>query len=196
MPPRYKIECHLISQRVPIQFAPQSVVQRQYFRRMPPKHYTIARQSALRAVVKVESGVFVLAQLPVDKLWRRFPKTDYLNCLVSNPRSISVQERRDLLQLTTPLPSSVRDEIVALWDEYEQAASLEARIAKGLDKLETILQHNQGAMPDDFDFRFNLEYGAKYTNDDPVLRTIRTVLDEETERRARAQELRAAPPAP
>jgi len=113
----------------------------------------------------------------------------------------SVQERRDLLQLTTPLPSSVRDEIVALWDEYEQAASLEARIAKGLDKLETILQHNQGAMPDDFDFRFNLEYGAKYTNDDPVLRTIRAVLDDETERRAKAQDaraqaLRATPPAP
>jgi putative hydrolase of HD superfamily len=98
------------------------------------------------------------------------------------------QERRDLLQLSEPLPPHTRDEIVALWDEYEQAASLEARIAKGLDKLETILQHNQGAMPADFDFRFNLEYGAKYTTDDPILRTIRAVLDEETERRAQAQE--------
>jgi len=98
------------------------------------------------------------------------------------------QERRDLLQLCEPLPAPTRDEIVALWDEYEQAASPEARIAKGLDKLETILQHNQGAMPDDFDFRFNLEYGAKYTTDDPILRTIRAVLDEETERRARERE--------
>lgn len=104
----------------------------------------------------------------------------------------SAQERRDLLQLTEPLPAHTREEIVALWDEYEQAASLEARIAKGLDKLETILQHNQGAMPADFDFRFNLEYGAKYTADDPILRTIRNVLDEETERLARAQE--SAPP--
>jgi putative hydrolase of HD superfamily len=98
------------------------------------------------------------------------------------------QERRDLLQLCEPLPAHTRDEIVALWDEYEQAASPEARIAKGLDKLETILQHNQGAMPDDFDFRFNIEYGAKYTTDDPILRTIRAVLDEETERRARERE--------
>ncbi|AMW05807.1 HD domain-containing protein [Gemmatimonas phototrophica] len=98
------------------------------------------------------------------------------------------QERRDLLQLTEPLPPHTREEIVALWDEYEQAASLEARIAKGLDKLETILQHNQGAMPADFDFRFNLEYGAKYTTDDPILRTIRAVLDEETERRAQEQD--------
>jgi len=102
------------------------------------------------------------------------------------------QERRDLLQLCEPLPAHTRDEIVALWDEYEQAASPEARIAKGLDKLETILQHNQGAMPEDFDFRFNLEYGAKYTTDDPILRTIRAVLDEETERRAQERDARAA----
>ena len=102
------------------------------------------------------------------------------------------QERRDLLQLCEPLPAHTRDEIVALWDEYEQAASPEARIAKGLDKLETILQHNQGAMPDDFNFRFNLEYGAKYTTDDPILRTIRAVLDEETERRAQERDARAS----
>lgn len=104
----------------------------------------------------------------------------------------SEQERKDLLQLTDGLPAHTRDEIVALWDEYEQAASPEARLAKGLDKLETILQHNQGAMPDDFDFRFNLQYGAKYTMDDPILRAIRAVLDEETERRAREQDARIA----
>ena len=100
------------------------------------------------------------------------------------------QERKDLLTLCQGLPASTRDEIVALWDEYEQAATPEARIAKGLDKLETILQHNQGAMPADFDFRFNLQYGATYTTDDPILRAIRAVLDEETEHRAREQEAR------
>lgn len=98
------------------------------------------------------------------------------------------QERADLLELVTPLPQATRDEIVALWDEYEQAASPEAKIAKGLDKLETILQHNQGAMPEGFDFRFNLQYGTRYTTDDPVLRVIRAVLDDETERRARESE--------
>ncbi|MBL0939458.1 MAG: HD domain-containing protein [Gemmatimonadaceae bacterium] len=98
------------------------------------------------------------------------------------------QERADLEQLTTPLPVSTRDEIVALWDEYEQASTPEARLAKGIDKLETILQHNQGMMPPDFDFRFNLQYGARYTADEPLLRVIRSVLDEETEARARERE--------
>jgi putative hydrolase of HD superfamily len=98
------------------------------------------------------------------------------------------QERQDLQQLVIPLPTGAREEIVALWDEYEQAASPEARLAKGLDKLETILQHNQGVMPEGFDFRFNLQYGQRYTTDDPILRAIRVVLDEETEHRARERD--------
>ncbi|BAH40084.1 MAG TPA: HD domain-containing protein [Gemmatimonas aurantiaca] len=105
------------------------------------------------------------------------------------------QERQDLQELVTPLPTGVREELVALWDEYEQAASPEARLAKGLDKLETILQHNQGLMPDDFDFRFNLQYGQRYTTDDPILRAIRTVLDAETEQRAREREMSSGEPA-
>ena len=62
------------------------------------------------------------------------------------------QERADLLRLTAPLPPTLRDEIVELWDEYEAAVTPEARLAKGLDKLETILQHTQGKNPADFDY--------------------------------------------
>ena len=51
------------------------------------------------------------------------------------------QERADLLELTASLPGALGREIVGLWDEYEAAASPEAKLAKGLDKLETILQH-------------------------------------------------------
>ncbi|MBY0490444.1 MAG: HD domain-containing protein [Gemmatimonadaceae bacterium] len=102
--------------------------------------------------------------------------------------SKAAQERADLLELTKELPVSLRDELVALWDEYESASSPEARLAKGLDKLETILQHNQGAMPAGFDFRFNLGYGATYTSSEPALRQVREVLDGETERRALERE--------
>jgi putative hydrolase of HD superfamily len=97
-------------------------------------------------------------------------------------------ERRDLLQLLEPLPARIRDEITALWDEYEAAATPEARLAKALDKLETIMQHNQGRNPADFDYRFNLGYGARYTSDHPLIAEIRAVLDAETEARARAAE--------
>jgi putative hydrolase of HD superfamily len=99
--------------------------------------------------------------------------------------SKAAEERRDLLTLTAPLPAAARDEIVALWDEYEAAATPEARLAKGLDKLETILQHTQGANPADFDYAFNLGYGRQYTTGDPVLSALRALLDGETERRGR-----------
>ena len=91
-------------------------------------------------------------------------------------------ERRDLLKLVTPLPETLRAEIVALWDEYEAAATPEARIAKALDKLETILQHNQGANPPDFDYAFNLPYGKKQTDAVPLAAGIRRILDEDTRR--------------
>jgi putative hydrolases of HD superfamily len=58
-------------------------------------------------------------------------------------------------------------------------------VAKGLDKLETILQHTQGMNPADFDYSFNLAYGQQYTGADPVLAALRSRLDEETARRAR-----------
>lgn len=96
------------------------------------------------------------------------------------------QERADLLTLVAPLPAARRDEIVALWDEYEAAATPEARLAKALDKLETILQHTQGENPPRFDYRFNLGYGRQYTAGDPRLELLRAILDEETEQRARA----------
>jgi putative hydrolase of HD superfamily len=105
--------------------------------------------------------------------------------------SKAADERRDLLRLLAPLPDALRDEITALWDEYEAAATPEARLAKGLDKLETILQHTQGQNPPSFDYRFNLTYGRRFTADHPVLAALREILDEETERRARE----AAPPA-
>ncbi len=97
-------------------------------------------------------------------------------------------ERRDLLELLRPLPAGLRDEITALWDEYERAESPEARLAKGLDKLETILQHIQGKNPADFDYRYNLDYGRDYTAADPLVAALREILDEETERRARESE--------
>jgi putative hydrolase of HD superfamily len=95
------------------------------------------------------------------------------------------RERADLVRLTASLPPALQREILELWDEYEAAATPEAKVAKGLDKLETILQHTQGRNPDDFDYSFNLGYGKQYTAADPVLAALRARLDEATARRAR-----------
>ena len=102
----------------------------------------------------------------------------------------SADERRDLVTLVAPLPDAARNEIIALWDEYESATTPEARLAKALDKLETILQHTQGQNPPDFDYRFNLGYGRQHTANPPLIAAIRAVLDRRTEERAREAEPR------
>lgn len=94
------------------------------------------------------------------------------------------QERADLVTLLQPLPVDLQDEILALWDEYEAASTLEAKVAKALDKLETLMQHNQGANPPGFDYEFNIEYGRQQTDAVPLIAEIRKLIDEETQRNA------------
>jgi putative hydrolase of HD superfamily len=96
----------------------------------------------------------------------------------------SAAERRDLETLVAPLPTGLRDDLIALWDEYEAAVTPTARVAKALDKLETILQHTQGDNPPSFDYRFNLDYGRQHTNEPPLIATLRKLLDQATEDRA------------
>lgn len=96
-------------------------------------------------------------------------------------------EHAALATLTEPLPATAREAIVALWEEYEAGSTREGRIAKGLDKLETILQHTQGANPPGLDLAYNLAYGRAATDADPLLAAIRTKLDART--RARLAEL-------
>lgn len=115
-----------------------------------------------------------------------------ISATLQPPEGKAAQERLDLLTLLEPLPAAVRDEIVDLWDEYEDARTAEARLAKALDKLETIMQHNQGQNPPTFDYRFNLEYGRDYTAADPLIGAIREILDAETLAHASEQGAAAA----
>lgn len=90
------------------------------------------------------------------------------------------RERQDMLQLTAPLDPALRGQVLSLWEEYEEGRSPEARLAKALDKLETVLQHNPGRNPPGFDYGFNLGYGQHYTAAHPLTAAIRALLDRET----------------
>lgn len=96
------------------------------------------------------------------------------------------QERNDLLQLMRTLDLPLKSEMLALWDDYENARSAEAQAVKALDKLETLLQHTQGLNPADFDYRFNLTYGQKHTSSKPVFMALRALIDQDTQRRISA----------
>ncbi len=84
-------------------------------------------------------------------------------------------------QHADPHPSQrERDEFFALWEDYEYARTPEARAVKALDKLETILQHNQGANPPDFDYAFNLHYGREHAAHEPRFAELHALLDADT----------------
>lgn len=96
----------------------------------------------------------------------------------------SASERGGLFELCAGLPEDMRSEFMALWDEYEAGETLEAKMVKGLDKLETIMQHNQGQNPPEFDYTFNLSYGRQYTSGHPLLEQIRELMDKATSENA------------
>lgn len=97
------------------------------------------------------------------------------------------RERVALRLLCTPLPEDLRQRIEALCGEYEAGCSPESLLAKGLDKIETMLQHLIGANPPGFDYQFNLTYGRRITDCHPVLRQMRSSLDKKMRGRIEAE---------
>ncbi len=92
----------------------------------------------------------------------------------------SEQERTDLKTLLSSLDAPLQAALLALWEDYEAAASPEAQAVRALDKLETLLQHNQGRNPPDFDYAFNLSYGKRYTAATPLFAALRQLIDADT----------------
>lgn len=97
-----------------------------------------------------------------------------------DPEDKLKKEEAALLRLTAPLPESMQNTFRDLWREYTSGDTNEAKLAKALDKMETIIQHNQGNNPLDFDYEFNLEYGKEYSLYHPVITAIREIIDRET----------------
>jgi putative hydrolase of HD superfamily len=97
------------------------------------------------------------------------------------------REEAALKELLISLDPPARGEIVELWEEYNRAETEEARMAKALDKLETIIQHNQGKNPREFDYEFNLGYGAGLSENHPLLASIRSVVDRMTRERMESE---------
>ena len=78
------------------------------------------------------------------------------------------------------LPQKQAIRMIDIWVEYNENVTPEAKLVKALDKAETIIQHNQGKNPPDFDYKFNLEYGREYFEQNDVLKLLRSIIDEKT----------------
>lgn len=92
----------------------------------------------------------------------------------------SEMEERAMNRMLKILPEGISKQIYDLWTEYNECSTKEAKLVKAMDKLETIVQHNQGTNPKDFDYKFNLTYGKKYFEGDDRLKYMRNIIDEDT----------------
>lgn len=90
------------------------------------------------------------------------------------------EEAKGVRRAAAALEEPVRGCLIQLWEEYEAGETGEARLVKALDKAETIIQHNQGQNPSDFDYEFNLGYGKQLFGDSEILEDLRLHIDEET----------------
>ena len=78
------------------------------------------------------------------------------------------------------LPPNRSTSLIALWEEYNEGETKESKLVKALDKIETIIQHNQGNNPADFDYAFNLTYGKAYCEFDDTIKALREIVDHDT----------------
>lgn len=95
----------------------------------------------------------------------------------------AAREREGLAQLCALLPADLRDDVLVLADEYAAGVTPEAVLAKGFDKLETMLQHLAGKNPPGFDYGFNLSYGRAWTDRHPLTAALREIVDAQTRAR-------------
>lgn len=83
------------------------------------------------------------------------------------------------------LPEKTRLEWAALYEEMNTLQTLEAKIYKGLDKLEAIIQHNESDistwLPLEYDLQ--LTYGAENMKFSPYFQELRREIDDWTRRK-------------
>lgn len=88
-------------------------------------------------------------------------------------------EREHLQKITHDLSTELRTEITELWEEYVAAKTPEAKMAKALDKLEVIMQHNRADIASWIQGDFDIQpyYQDEKFNFDEFFRAFKDYVD-------------------
>lgn len=89
------------------------------------------------------------------------------------------QEENALKKIVAELSRQGAQEIMSLWREYEKMNTPEAKLAKAIDKLEVLLQHNVADIKTwhHGDFKVNPYYKNEFFDIDPFLRILKDKVD-------------------
>nr|WP_320036647.1 HD domain-containing protein [uncultured Bacteroides sp.] len=84
-------------------------------------------------------------------------------------------EDKEIAQLINTLPESYREKLSHLFKEMNELQTLEARIYKALDKMETLVQHNEADISTwlPLEYKLNLEYGEEAVSFSSYMKELR-----------------------
>lgn len=83
------------------------------------------------------------------------------------------------------LPEEYRNDLIPLFDEMNKLETLEAKIYKALDKMETLIQHNEADISTwlPLEYELNLVYGDKEVQFSEYMKELKRAVNEETTRK-------------
>ena len=96
-----------------------------------------------------------------------------------------ITEENAVDKFISTLPEEYRNELTLLFDEMNKLESLEARIYKALDKMETLIQHNEADISTwlPLEYEMNLVYGEKEVQFSEYMKELKKAVNEETVRK-------------
>lgn len=91
------------------------------------------------------------------------------------------------------LPEEYRTELAALFDEMNRLETTEAKVYKALDKMETLIQHNEADISTwlPLEYEMNLVYGEKEVQFSEYMKELKKAVNEETVRKIEAEKMLA-----
>ena len=91
-------------------------------------------------------------------------------------------ERAVIADWLAALPAPFSQRLTALFAELEAQETQEARLCKALDKMETLIQHNEAPLSTwlPLEYQLNFTYGQAQTDGDPYLEGLRAAVNQVT----------------
>ena len=91
-------------------------------------------------------------------------------------------EEKAIDELTREIHPQTRTYIRSLCEEYKKGSTVEAKIAKAIDKMEALLQHNEADISTwiDLEYSYNLTYGQKECRYNDYLKECIKLINNET----------------
>jgi len=98
------------------------------------------------------------------------------------PKNKLEVEKNAIIKITASLSKNMQDKIMWLWKEYNECKTKEAQLAKALDKLEVLIQHNEADIStwEKEEYEYNLIHGMEYMKFNEFIEKFREIVDNQT----------------